>query len=197
MRRTLVLATAAFSLAACTHKDSSPDTASAMGGEGDSVAATVAATGRIVQRAAARAGVVAGAPVSGPGATVIRTTDGEVTLSLAHDTVSMGLSDSVLAVARQEMAKDTTQHGLAGAFSGFIKKTVASALHSRVTYPVQDLESAKYENGRIVFAYRQKRQMAFEDVGQDKKKALASFAPADAQRFVAAVDSAIAATRGR
>jgi hypothetical protein len=140
--------------------------------------------------------VITTAPTTAPGAVVIHTKDNQITLSLAHDTVSMGLSDSVLAAAREDMAKDTTEHGLAGAFSGFIKKTVSSALRSRVTYPVQDIESAKYENGRIVFTYRQAREMKFEDVGKDNDKALASFAPADAQRFVQAVDSAIAATRG-
>lgn len=178
---------------ACSHNDR---TAASDTSETDSLAAAANTTARVVQRAAARAGVVNTAPTGGAGAVVIHTTDNKVTLSLAHDTVSMGLSDSVLNEAHQEMVKDTNEHGLAGAFSGFIKKTVSSALRSRVTYPVQDIESAKYENGSIVFTYRQKRQMTFEDVGNKDKKALASFAPADAQRFVAAVDSAIVATRG-
>lgn len=202
MRRPLALLTLAALATACSHRDrsASSDTSantSASSTEGDSIAAAVNAAGRVVQRAAAKAGVVTTAPTSVPGATSINTTDHKMTLTLAHDTVSMGLSDSVLADVKQQMAKDTTEHGIAGAFSGFIKKTVASALHGRVTYPVQDLKDVKYQDGRIVFTYRQPREMKFEDVTIDHdKKALASFAPADAQRFVVAVDSAIAATRG-
>lgn len=164
--------------------------------DADSLAAAASAASGVVQRAAARAGVVTTAPTDVPGAVSIHTTDNKITLSLAHDTVSMGLSDSVLTDVKRQMAKDTNDHGIAGAFSGFIKKTVSSALRSRVTYPVQDIQSAKYENGRIVFTYRRPREMKFEDVGKDNDKALASFAPADAQRFVAAVDSAIAASGG-
>lgn len=195
MRGSHLLAAAAVLATACSHHDRTASDTSATS-EIDSVSAAASATGRVVQRAAARAGVITTAPTDAPGAISIRTTDHKITLTLAHDTVSMGLSDSVLAEARAQMAKDTNEHGLAGAFSGFIKKTVSSALRSRVAYPVQDIQDAKYENGRIVFTYRQPREMKFEDVGNDKQKALASFAPADAQRFVAAVDSAVAATRG-
>jgi len=194
MRNALALLTAAALLTACSHRESA---ASADTTEADSIAAAVNSAGRVVQRAAARAGVVATAPTSVPGALSISTEDHKMTLTLAHDTVSMGLSDSVLANVKQQMAKDTTDHGIAGAFSGFIKKTVSSALHSRVAYPVQDLQDAKYENGRIVFTYRQPREMKFEDVTVDHdKKALEMFPPADAHRFVVAVDSAIAASRG-
>lgn len=187
-----IVATALLTTA-CSHKDDTQ----ASRNDIDSMAAAASSAGRVVERAAARAGVVTTAPTNVPGAVVIHTTDNQITLSLAHDTVSMGLSDSVLADVKQQMARDTNDHGIAGAFSGFIKKTVGSALRSRVTYPVQDLESVKYENGSIVFAYLRPREMKFEDVGKsDKKKVLASFAPADAQRFVTVVDSAIAATRG-
>ena len=194
MRRSLLLATAVV-LTACSHKDqASSDTVAT--NETDSVSAAANATGRVVQRAAARTGVITTAPTDAPGAISIRTNDHKMTFTLAHDTVSLGLSDSVLAEVKQQMAKDTNDHGIAGAFSGFIKKTVGSALRSRVAYPVQDIQDVKYEGGRIVFTYRQPREMKFEDVSTDHNKVLAMFAPQDAQRFVAAVDSAIAATRG-
>lgn len=194
MRRPLTLLAALALTTGCSHHE---QPASGGTAESDSIAAAVNSAGRVVQRAAARAGVVTTAPTNVPGALSISTTDRKMTLTLAHDTVSMGLSDSVLADVKQQMAKDTNDHGLAGAFSGFIKKTVSSALHGRVAYPVQDLKDAKYENGRIDFTYRQPREMKFEDVTVDHdKKAVAMFAPADAQRFVQAVDSAIAATQG-
>lgn len=196
MRRSLLLAAAVVLTAACSHKDSTASSDTLATGEMDSVSAAANATGRVVQRAAARAGVITTAPTDAPGAISIRTNDHKMTLTLAHDTVSLGLSDSVLADVKQQMAKDTNEHGIAGAFSGFIKKTVGSALKSRVAYPVQDIQDAKYEGGRIVFTYRQPREMKFEDVSTDHNKVLAMFAPQDAQRFVQAVDSAIAATRG-
>ncbi len=142
-----------------------------------------------VQRAAS-AGPV------GPGL-VIRTTDGTMQLGLERDTVFMGLSDSVVAATRKDMAVDTEEHSSIGrAFEGIVKKTVSRALNSRVTYPVEDIDSAKYENGAISFTYRQRRRLTFEEASVNGHKMLSSFAPGDAQRFVVAVDSAIRVDRG-
>lgn len=129
--------------------------------------------------------------------TVIRTTDGAIKLGLAGDTVYMGLTDSVLAAARQDMARDTEEKSVvAGTIERFVKKSVSSALQTRLKYPLADLDSATYSGGAIKFAYRNKRRMGFEDVSQDGHKALQSFAPDDAQRFVDALNSAIRASRG-
>ncbi|HEY5087878.1 MAG TPA: hypothetical protein VII66_11015 [Gemmatimonadaceae bacterium] len=129
---------------------------------------------------------------------MIRTTDGAINLGLANDTVFMGLSDSVLAVARSDMARDTEekQNAFAGTIERFVKKSVGTALQMRVKYALADLDSATYRNGAIRFAYRDRRRMAFENVSQDGHKALESFSPADAQKFVDTVNSAIRAERG-
>jgi hypothetical protein len=129
---------------------------------------------------------------------VIRTTDGTMNLGLARDTIFMGLTDSVLTLAREDMARDTQETGsaIAGTIERFVKKKVSSALGTRLTYPVTDIDSASYRNGSIKFAYRERRRMAFEDVSQNGHKALASFSPEDAQRFVATVNSAIHSRRG-
>jgi hypothetical protein len=129
---------------------------------------------------------------------VIRTTDGTMNLGLAHDTVYMGLTDSVLAVARNDMAHDTeeTKNAFAGTLERFVKKRVSSALQTRLKYPLADLDSATYSDGTIKFAYRNRRTMAFENVSQNGRKALQDFAPADAQKFVATVNSAIHTVRG-
>jgi hypothetical protein len=129
---------------------------------------------------------------------VIRTTDGTMNLGLARDTIFMGLTDSVLALAREDMARDTQETGsaIAGTIERFVKKKVSSALGTRLTYPVTDIDSASYRNGSIKFAYRERRRMACEDVSQNGHKALASFSPEDAQRFVATVNSAIHSRRG-
>jgi hypothetical protein len=129
---------------------------------------------------------------------VIRTTDGTINLGLARDTVFMGLTDSVLAVARNDMARDTEERGSAfgRTIERFVKTRVSSALQTRLKYPITDLDSATYQNGAIKFAYRNRRTMAFESVSQNGHKALESFAPTDAQRFVATLNSAIRAERG-
>ena len=121
--------------------------------------------------------------------------EGAVKLGLASDTVYMGLSDSLLASIRDSMATDSEGSGIGGTMSRFIKRSVGSALKMQVTYPIEDIQSAKYENGKIQFAYRQKRRMSFEEVNTNKKNALEDFAPADAQRFVDAVNAAIAKHR--
>ena len=128
----------------------------------------------------------------------IRTTDGAIQLGLARDTVYMGLTDSVLTLARNDMARDTeeTKNVIAGTIEKFVKKSVSSALQTRLKYPLTDLDSATYSNGAIKFAYRDKRRMAFEDVSQNGHKALQSFTPEDAQRFVSVVNSAIRTSRG-
>jgi hypothetical protein len=129
---------------------------------------------------------------------VIRTTDGTMQLGLAHDTVFMGLTDSVLALARTDMARDTQETGsaFAAAVERYVKKKVSSALATKLTYPFADLDSATYRNGAIKFAYRERRRMTFEDVSQNGRKALESFSPADAERFVTTVNSALREQRG-
>ena len=130
--------------------------------------------------------------------TAIRTTDGTMMLGVANDSVYMGLTDSVLAAARKDMASDTEETGnaIAGTIERLVKKSVSSALHSRLKYPLADLDSATYSDGTIRFHYRNRRRIAFEDVSQNGHKALQSFSPDDAQRFVAAVNSAIRTVRG-
>jgi hypothetical protein len=129
---------------------------------------------------------------------VIRTSDGTMKLGLVRDTVFMGLTDSVLAAARADMARDTQETGsaFAGAVERYVKKKVSSALGTRLTYPLADLDSATYHKGAIKFAYRERRRMAFEDVSQNGHKALESFSPADAQRFVTTVNAALRGQRG-
>lgn len=129
---------------------------------------------------------------------VIRTTDGAMNLGLVHDTVFMGLTDSVLTLVRNDMARDTeeTRSALAGRVERFVKSRVSTALHTRLKYPLAEIDSATYSNGGIKFAYRDRRTMAFEDVKQDGRRALNSFSPEDAQKFVATVNSAIHKVRG-
>jgi hypothetical protein len=145
------------------------------------------------------AGVAVPGAAAASGDTVaIRTTDGAIQLGLARDTVYMGLTDSVLTLARTDMARDTeeTKSVIAGTIERFVKKSVGSALQTRLKYPLADLDSVNYSGGAIKFAYRDKRRIGFEDVSQNGHKALQSFTPDDAQHFVSVVNSAIRTSRG-
>lgn len=129
---------------------------------------------------------------------VIRTTDGTINLGLVRDTVFMGLTDSVLVAARTDMARDTeeTKSAFAGTIERFVKKRVASALQTRLQYPLADLDSATYQDGAIKFAYRNRRHMGFENVSPHGRSALQSFSPTDARQFVTTLNSAIHTVRG-
>lgn len=150
--------------------------------------------------ASSNASPLSGAAASSAGArspardVTITTTDSAVTLSLAGDTIAMGLSQKVLAEARRDMAKDSATGDSAGFGANIermVKSTVSSALGTRIAYPLEDIDDVRYENGTIEFDYRHRnRVLAFENVKADKRSALSDFAPADAQRFVAAVRAA-------
>ena len=146
------------------------------------------------------------APADGalrPGDVRITTPNNAVVLALMGDSVWMGLSDSVLAHARlatdsaRTKAAASNKGGVGGAFGAMIADKVTAAvdagLKTRVAYPLADIQNVAYENGTIHFTYRDgaKHMMSFEDIktGDDGSShpVLSTFAPADAERFVAAV----------
>jgi hypothetical protein len=146
------------------------------------------------------------APADGalrPGDVRISTPDNAVVLALMGDSVWMGLSDSVLAQARlatdsaRTKAAAANKSGIGGAFGAMITDKVTAAvdagLRTRVAYALSDLQDVTYEDGAIHFTYRAgaKHTMSFEDIKTGKSgeshPVLSTFAPADAQRFVAAL----------
>lgn len=129
---------------------------------------------------------------------VIRTTDGTMDLGLARDTVFMGLTDSVLTVARNDMARDTeeTTSAIGRTIERFMKKSVGKALQMKLKYPLADIDTVAYRNGSIMFKYRNRRRMAFENVSQSGHKALNSFDSTDSQQFVDFVNAAMHKERG-
>ncbi|MEO8945644.1 MAG: hypothetical protein ABI338_04030 [Gemmatimonadaceae bacterium] len=129
---------------------------------------------------------------------VIRTTDGTMNLGLARDTVFMGLTDSVLTAARTDMARDTeeTSSAIGRTIEKLVKKSVGNALQMKLRYPLADIDTVRYRDAAIEFKYRNKRRMSFENVSQSGHKALDSFDPGEAQRFVDFVNAAIHKERG-
>ncbi|MEP6691612.1 MAG: hypothetical protein ABJD07_10670 [Gemmatimonadaceae bacterium] len=127
------------------------------------------------------------------GALKITTTDGGVDLVLAGDSVLyMRLSDKVMSQVRQGMDEKTPKDsGLGASIANMVTSSVAKGLASaRVSYPISGIDAARYENGAIAFTYRDKHKLSFEGFKSNHRPALESFAPADAERFVAAVNAA-------
>ena len=134
-----------------------------------------------------------GEPVQlGEGDIRITSRGGEIDLMLVGDKIVAGLSDSVLAKVRAET--DTSaleaENDLGASIEKFVKSTVQKTLAKRIEYPLADVEDASYEDGRIVFEYRDgaKFQM-LESSKSDDIPVLASFSEEDSKRFVAAVKS--------
>lgn len=129
----------------------------------------------------------------------ITTTDGSVRLSLLRDRVSMGLSDSVLAKVRKDLDSSASKRpatGIAGSFAHMVTSTVSNAIGRRVERPLSEIDDVRYENGAIVFTFRGgKPFIGFDNVKSgstgDSKPVLQQFAPADAERFVAATRTAL------
>lgn len=128
----------------------------------------------------------AGDPPLGPGDVRIASTDGGMILSLVGDTVRMRLGDS--ATAKMRRAVDTSGAPASG-FGGFVSSTVKAAVggalsevaHFAVLLPVREIKELRYENGELHFG------TGVRAGGRKGTSGNARFAPADAERFIAAV----------
>ncbi len=123
----------------------------------------------------------------------ITSTDGAVVYTLARDTVRMQLSDSIVRHVRQKVNADADS--ASGNFAGFIKHTVAGALGSAMGFvirtPVRDIRSARYDNGelRIETSGGPLHRGTFSVGNKHNGNDHTTFARADAERFVAAIEA--------
>ena len=124
----------------------------------------------------------------------ITSTDGTVVYTLARDTVRMQLGDSLVHHVRQEV--NASADSSAGSFTGFIKSTVAGAVGSAMSFvirtPVRDIKSARYDDGELRIETRGGGlNNGTFSVGshKDTDKHPTTFARADAERFVAAIEA--------
>lgn len=132
----------------------------------------------------------------------IVSTNGEVVYTLARDTVRMQLGDSVVRQMRRKM--EESADSAPGNFGSFIKHTVAGAVGSAMGFvvrtPVRDIRLARYEDGelRIETGRGPVGHGTFSVGGKhDKGGNHTVFAPADAERFIAAIDARRRALGGR
>ena len=127
-----------------------------------------------------------------PGDVVITNADRSMQLGLTGDTVWLGLSDSVRTIARSSMDSSAKgQGGLGGEIARIVTGTVDRALGTKVAYGLDEIEDVRYDRGLIVFRYRSgQHTLSFESIKAKERPVLETFAPADAERFVAAVRAA-------
>lgn len=123
-----------------------------------------------------------------PGDVRIVETSGQFDLALIGDTISAGLAPAALETARS--ATDTAglgDGGVASSLERMVKGTVQGAVAKRVAFPLSAIDDARYESGRIVFAWNGDRSRLLESTNVNGKPLLERFRPDDARRFVEAV----------
>jgi len=128
----------------------------------------------------------------GPGDERITSTDGAVILSLVGDSVRMQLSDSLRRSVQHSL--DTAgKSGFAGMITRSVSGVVGNALGFVVRIPVRDIDEISANDGEIDISSKG-GQSHFRTSGSNNRGGEHSrFAPADADRFVAAVKARKAA----
>ena len=128
----------------------------------------------------------------------ITSAENAVTLTLTNAAISMRLSDQVLAEAHREIEedKDVSAPGWAGNLARFVTDSVEKLLRTSIEYPLSDIESVDYRDGKLVFTYRKRRMLTFDDVSivikGKREKALETFSPEDSRAFFAKVCEVLA-----
>ena len=122
----------------------------------------------------------------------IETTNAELDLALAGDTISAGLTPRALEKVRKETDTASVHAtGVGGSIERLVKSTVQSAVSSRVRFPVSAVKDVRYENGAIRFEWNERPTRLLDQTKVNDKPFLESFRPDDAQRFVDAVRARI------
>ena len=127
--------------------------------------------------------------VLGAGDLLITTTDSNMQLGLVGDTVLMQFSDKMRQKLRTDL--DTShlesRNSFGAAIERAVKRKVGALLGRRLVRPLSAIDAVALEGNRIVFTYHDRGGFTFDNMKNDHKPTLESFAPEDARRFVDAV----------
>lgn len=131
----------------------------------------------------------------GPQDVRITTTDGDFELALVGRDVLMRFSDQMIAKLNRDLGPQGQQaSGIGGWIERTVKGNVQQMLNKQMVIPVNAIDEARYEDGeiRLLSKSDKGRFEFFGSNGRDpkSKSAMSGFAPADAERFVAAVNAA-------
>lgn len=125
-----------------------------------------------------------------PADLTIETEGGAVGLTLTRAHIMMHATDALKQKLRDETATDlgTQRPGLAGRFARLVTGSVRGLPEQKISYPLADVEAGIYDGEALVFSYRRKHRLSFEDVREGNRSALSNFSEGDARAFVAAFD---------
>ena len=120
----------------------------------------------------------------------IENRDNVLSLTLTPTTVTMQATRALKEDFERERAGDADleRPGLGGRFARFVTGSVEKLLEQTISYNLDDIESATYDGQKIVFEYRDKHRLSFEEVRVKNEPALASFSDEDSRRFVEAFE---------
>jgi hypothetical protein len=125
----------------------------------------------------------------GPGDIRIFDADTSIELALIGQNVVGGLSQKTLNKVKRDMAKDSSDKGsgFGASIANIVKTSVSSALGTRITYPVADIQDVRVEDGKLNFYWKDgKRMHLFDNTKVNDKPVRESFSTADAEAFAAA-----------
>ncbi len=115
---------------------------------------------------------------------VITTTGGEADLGLTDRVLFFRLSEKKQAEVESDMASETEDlDGLGGSIARAVTGAVADALDFTVRVPLDDVETVRYEDGRLQIETRGDTSFDF-DHGNGDGSLDRQFDPEDARRFV-------------
>ena len=125
----------------------------------------------------------------------ITTHDGGMILGVRHDTIRMRLSDSARATAKKEMAKATADTS-GGSIGNWIKakvvSTVEKGMQLEMSVPVTSIRSLAREDSSIRFEMKDGKSVVGFSSKSKSKGTVGTFAPADADKFIAFVHPKLA-----
>jgi hypothetical protein len=126
----------------------------------------------------------------GPGDVQILTTDGNFDVTLQGDKISAGLSPKMQEQVKAGLTKDASKEsGLGGIIAGAAKSAVASAIGIHVSWELANIREVRFRDGKLTLIDKDGSTHGLsENNKNDSGKEGAKFDPADAERFIAAVN---------
>ena len=130
-----------------------------------------------------------------PGDMRIYNRDSSVDLILAGNNILAGLSPKTIAKVKDEVnaktAGETT--GFGGSIAQIVKSSVASAIGTHASFPVNEIRDIRYENNTIVFEWKNgDKHELFSSTTVQGEKVSHTFRQEDAEQFIAAVKDRMA-----
>ena len=130
-----------------------------------------------------------------PGDVRIYNRDSSVDLVLVGNNILAGLSPKTIAKVKdavnEKTAGETT--GFSGSIAQIVKSSVASAIGTHASYPLNEIRDIRYQDNTIVFDWKNgDEHQLFSNTKVDGEKVSRTFEREDAERFIAAVKDRMA-----